>query len=138
MPGIPSAIGKQFLAMAVEDGSMACAWPMISIHRELEDHNGAAKAGGFSLHAGIDIATGQRAKLERLCRYVRRPPVATERWAGTERIRAGALHPTATALIAHPVASRTGRSRSAPAEATAGCSGTAKAELSSLTDTLAR
>ena len=33
--------------------------------------------------AGIDIAPGQRAKLERLCRYVSRPPVATERMALT-------------------------------------------------------
>jgi hypothetical protein len=47
------------------------------------DHNGAARAGGFSLHAGIDIQPGQRAKLERLCRYVSRPPVATERLAMT-------------------------------------------------------
>ena len=45
----------------------------------LDDANGAARAGGFSLHAGINIAPGQRAKLERLCRYVSRPPVATER-----------------------------------------------------------
>jgi len=41
--------------------------------------NGAATSAGFSLHAGIDIQPGQRAKLERLCRYVSRPPVATER-----------------------------------------------------------
>ena len=47
------------------------------------DHNGAARAGGFSLHAGLDIQPGQRAKLERLCRYVSRPPVATERLALT-------------------------------------------------------
>jgi hypothetical protein len=47
------------------------------------DPNGAARADGFSLHAGIDIAPGQRAKLERLCRYVSRPPVATERLALT-------------------------------------------------------
>jgi len=44
---------------------------------------GAANAGGFSLHAGIDIAPGQRQKLERLCRYVSRPPVSTERMALT-------------------------------------------------------
>ncbi len=42
-----------------------------------------ARAGGFSLHAGIDIQPGQRAKLERLCRYASRPPVATERLALT-------------------------------------------------------
>ena len=47
------------------------------------DHRGAVNAGGFSLHAGIGIAPGQRQKLERLCRYVSRPPVSTERMALT-------------------------------------------------------
>ena len=47
------------------------------------DHRGAAQAGGFSLHAGIDIEPGQRQKLERLCRYVSRPPVAVDRMALT-------------------------------------------------------
>lgn len=45
------------------------------------DPNGAARAGGFSLHAGVDIAASQREKLERLCRYVSHPPVASERLA---------------------------------------------------------
>ena len=39
--------------------------------------------GGFSLHAGLDIEPHQREKLERLCRYVSRPPVAEERLALT-------------------------------------------------------
>ena len=47
------------------------------------DHRGAVQAGGFSLHAGIDIDPGQRQKLERLCRYVSRPPVAVDRMALT-------------------------------------------------------
>ncbi|MEP7310991.1 MAG: transposase [Pseudomonadota bacterium] len=47
------------------------------------DHNGAARAVGLSLDAGIDIQLGQCAKLERLCRYVSRPAVATERLAMT-------------------------------------------------------
>ncbi len=47
------------------------------------DANGAARAGGFSLHAGVDIAASERETLERLCRYVSRPPVATERLALT-------------------------------------------------------
>jgi hypothetical protein len=47
------------------------------------DHRGAAQAGGFSLHAGIDIQPGQRPKLERLCHYVSRPPVAVDRMALT-------------------------------------------------------
>lgn len=50
---------------------------------EQGDHRGAAQAGGFSLHAGIDIQPGQRQKLERLCRYVSCPPVAADRMALT-------------------------------------------------------
>lgn len=46
--------------------------------KELEgDASDAAGAGGFSLHAGVDIAASEREKLERLCRYVSRPPVAS-------------------------------------------------------------
>jgi len=48
------------------------------------DYRGAAQAGGFSLHAGIDIEPHQRPKLERLCRYVSRPPVAVDRMALTD------------------------------------------------------
>lgn len=47
------------------------------------DGRGAANAGGFSLHAGFDIQPHQREKLERLCRYVSRPPIAVERLALT-------------------------------------------------------
>ena len=35
------------------------------------------------MHAGVDIASNEREKLERLCRYVSRPPVASERLALT-------------------------------------------------------
>ena len=44
-------------------------------------HSGAAL--GVNSAAGIDIAPNQRPKLERLCRYVSRPPVAVERMALT-------------------------------------------------------
>ena len=37
------------------------------------DANGAVRAGGFSLHAGVDIASNQREKLERLCASSKRP-----------------------------------------------------------------
>jgi len=47
------------------------------------DQRSAANAGGFSLHAGLDIQPHQREKLERLCRYVSRPPIAVERLALT-------------------------------------------------------
>jgi len=38
-----------------------------------------AKANGFSLHAGVAAEAWERDKLERLCRYITRPPVAEKR-----------------------------------------------------------
>ena len=38
-----------------------------------------ARSSGFSLHAALVIPAGQRERLERLCRYVLRPPVAVDR-----------------------------------------------------------
>ena len=49
----------------------------------VDDPNGATRADGLSLHAGVTIAANQREQLERLCRYVSRPPVASERLALT-------------------------------------------------------
>jgi hypothetical protein len=42
-----------------------------------------AESSGFSLHAGLAAKASQRDKLERLARYVSRPPVATGRLALT-------------------------------------------------------
>lgn len=39
----------------------------------------AAVVGGFSLHAGVAMGEGDRGGLERLCRYVARPPLAEQR-----------------------------------------------------------
>ena len=47
------------------------------------DARGAAQAGGFSLHAGVEVEPERRDTLERLCRYVSRPPVAEDRLALT-------------------------------------------------------
>ena len=38
-----------------------------------------ARAAGFSLHAGVASEAHEREKLERLCRYITRPAVSTER-----------------------------------------------------------
>jgi hypothetical protein len=38
-----------------------------------------ANANGFSLHAGVAAEAREREKLERVCRYVTRPPVADKR-----------------------------------------------------------
>jgi ribosomal protein S27E len=38
-----------------------------------------AKAGGFSLHAGVAVQAHERQKLEHLCRYVARPAISEQR-----------------------------------------------------------
>jgi hypothetical protein len=38
-----------------------------------------ASSQGFSLHANVAVPARDRGRLERLCRYVARPPIATER-----------------------------------------------------------
>jgi hypothetical protein len=43
------------------------------------DGERCAKASGVSLHANVAVPARDRRRLERLCRYVARPPVATER-----------------------------------------------------------
>ena len=52
--------------------------PWIERHVPLHAHD-----GGFDLHANITVAADDRAGVERLCRYVLRPPVAQERLALT-------------------------------------------------------
>jgi hypothetical protein len=51
--------------------------------REEGPRKGVAQYAGFSLHAGIGAEADQRGKLERLARYVSRPPVSVERLALT-------------------------------------------------------
>jgi hypothetical protein len=46
-----------------------------------------ARLYGFSLHAGTVCEAHQRSKLERLCRYVTRPPIATKRLSIDDRGR---------------------------------------------------
>jgi hypothetical protein len=41
------------------------------------------KVAGFSLHAGVTARADQRQKLERLCRYISRPPISENRLALT-------------------------------------------------------
>ena len=43
-------------------------------------------SNGFSLHAGVVVAADERAKLERLCRYITRPALSTERLSLTTQV----------------------------------------------------
>jgi hypothetical protein len=45
---------------------------------------GHARLGGFDLHAGVVAPAGHRRRLERLCRYALRPPIAEQRLRLTE------------------------------------------------------
>src|SRR5881296_667561 len=47
-----------------------------------------ANVDGFSVHANVSLPAHQRAKLENLCRYMLRPPLAVER---LERLPGGRL-----------------------------------------------
>jgi hypothetical protein len=60
----------------------------------------SAYVDGFSLHAGVAVHANDRQGLERLCRYVARPPFALERLEGLgdgrlayrmKRLRGGSL-----------------------------------------------
>ncbi len=46
---------------------------------ELRVGEQCASVQGFSLHAGVAVGGQDRARLERLCRYISRPPIARER-----------------------------------------------------------
>ena len=45
------------------------------------------EVSGFSLHAGVATKATERTKLERLCRYITRPPVSTKRLSMTRNGR---------------------------------------------------
>jgi hypothetical protein len=40
---------------------------------------GTARVAGYSLHAATVCEAYQRSRLERLCRHITRPPIATQR-----------------------------------------------------------
>jgi len=42
-------------------------------------HAHCAVVSGFNVHAGVHLRAGERGKLERLCRYMARPPLAADR-----------------------------------------------------------
>lgn len=53
------------------------------------DHNSqkglVVKSSGFSLHAGVSVKSRERKKLEKICRYIARPPIAEERLSQNEK-----------------------------------------------------
>ena len=67
-----------------------------------------ARQDGFDLHAGVLVPAGQRERLDRVCRYVLRPPVAQDRLSLTAdgQVRLELKHPWSdgtTHLLFDPV-----------------------------------
>jgi hypothetical protein len=71
------------IAVGPQAGRKAFTLQTIPAREQDHDHPNLAKTAGFSLHAGIAAKAHQRHKLERLCRYIARPAVATNRLALT-------------------------------------------------------
>jgi len=62
-----------------------------------------ARTSGFSLHAATICEAWQRSRLERLCRYITRPPIATKRLSvdGRGRVVYRYKHPFASCRNEH-------------------------------------
>ena len=75
------------IALGPHAGRKAFTLQMLASSGEFA--HGAARANGFSLQAGVVAASDERDKLERLCRYITRPAVSTERLSLTAQ---GLIH----------------------------------------------
>ncbi len=72
------------IALGPHQGRKAFALQTVPAAAGPSDGN-LARAAGFSLHAGVACEAPEREKLERLCRYITRPAVSTERLSLTTR-----------------------------------------------------
>lgn len=63
-------------------GDFAASQTLPATESRTDEH--LAKANGFSLHAGVWAGANDRAKLERICRYIARPAVSNDRMELTE------------------------------------------------------
>ena len=67
------------IALGPHQGRKAFTLQTVPAVAAADDNSSLAKAAGFSLHAGVASEADEREKLERLCRYITRPAVSTER-----------------------------------------------------------
>ena len=73
------------IAVGPHAGRKAFTLQTIPAREDGKEQKRLAKVSGFSLHAGVATQAHQRRKLERLCRYIARPAVSTERLALTRQ-----------------------------------------------------
>jgi len=67
------------IAIGPHAGRKALSLYSVPQLRETSNNPLLARASGFSLHAATICEAWQRSRLERLCRYITRPPIATKR-----------------------------------------------------------
>ena len=67
------------VAFGARQGQKAFTLQTLAPRGEDRDGERVAQANGFSLHAGVAAEAGERGKLERLCRYISRPAISTQR-----------------------------------------------------------
>jgi hypothetical protein len=79
LPGLQGHSISYRIAMGPHQGRKAFMLQTLAPRLEERGAEAVARANGFSLHAGVAAQAGERAKLERLCRYISRPAVAVER-----------------------------------------------------------
>jgi hypothetical protein len=73
------------IAFGPQAGRKAFALQTVPAPEDGNNNPRLAGANGFSLHAGVVAQAHQRRKLERLCRYIARPAISTERMALTNQ-----------------------------------------------------
>jgi hypothetical protein len=71
------------IAVGPQAGRKAFALQTVQAPEERKEDRRLTKVVGFLPHAGVAAQAHQRRKLERLCRYIARPAVSTERFALT-------------------------------------------------------
>ncbi len=67
------------IALGPQQGRKAFTLQTVPAVATADDNSSLAKGAGFSLHAGVASEADERGKRERLCRYITRPAVSTER-----------------------------------------------------------
>ena len=81
----PASMQSYRIAVGPRTGRKAFTLQTLPARADERLDSGLAKAAGFSLHCGVAAAAHQREKLERLCRYISRPALATERLSLTRQ-----------------------------------------------------
>jgi len=74
-----SRAGQQVMRLRTDHATMTCSHP----EDPDSDRDPGKPTHGFDVHAGVRIPAGERGRLERLCRYAARGPIAAERLSVT-------------------------------------------------------